>query len=361
MLNPKKYWTKFNQDVDPALLIFLNGIDEIEVWARQKRIRQISRKRKETAGYLGKEVTLYQNKKVISRWLLFDAPKCEIEDRLLIEELQEKSWNRVSKVGFALAFPLDAKGKLLVEVDEPTKLFVYFPTNELSGLRYRIHGDFYIDASRKSLETRPYNLWLAKKIAIFLAKKVITELVRRFPNDERIVQAMVPVALPQEFALEVYRAICHELSGCEFVPTIEGQYTSPNSILLSPRGVWVDLESFQRYFPYRELANKNQNRRFPVEKLYAYEWAIDFLAELGAKLLEYQDVLPLLDGRDPTGTDQDFSAFYSFLWKWRDRLAEHVEDGSSNSFDYFHRRDRLDRLRNSFSSRAAKIELHYYQ
>jgi len=343
---------QIEEDVDPALLIFLNGIDVIEIWAGRKRLKQLSRKRKETSGYRGAEINLYQGKRVLSRWLLFEASKRSVEDRSLIEELHEKSWERVIKAGFALAFPLDEKGKLFVEADEPARLFVYFPTHERSGLRYRIHADFYIDSSRKTLESRPYNLWLAENIATFLVKTIIPELIRRYPGDVRVVRALTPVIQPQDFARDVYQVICRALSSCAFVPTIEGRYISPIQTLLAPRGVWVDLENFQKHFPYPELARKFQNRQFPLHEIYVHEDVISFLIELGAKLLEFQDVLPLLDGRDSTGAEQDYSAFYTFLWKWRDRLATQVNE---EQIEHWWERDELlKRLRDSFSIALAK-------
>jgi hypothetical protein len=351
-VTPQMVKEQIAQDIDPALLLFLKGIDVIEIWADGKRIKQLSRKRKETSGCHGIEISLYQSRKVISRWLLFEAPKREVEDRSLIDELHEKSWERVREVGFSLALPMDKKGRLFVDTNDSARFFVYFPTSERSGLRYRIHADFYVDSSRKTLETRPYNLWLAKNIAVFLAKTIVPELIQRFPSDVRIVQALVPVNPPQDFAAEVYQAICHELSDCAFVPTVDGEYLSPSNVLLAPRGVWVDLETFQRYFPYSEVAQKHQNRQFPVEKLYVHKWAIDFLIMLGAKLLEYTDVIPELDGRDPTNDEQDRSAFYSFLWNWRDLLGLQIEE---QQFEHWlERDDRLERLRNSFSNTLSK-------
>jgi hypothetical protein len=88
---PEMVMAQIEKDVDPALLIFLNGIDIIEIWAGQKRIKQISRKRKETEGNMGVEITLYQSRKVISRWLLFDSPVTEIGSNLTIRSTTQSS------------------------------------------------------------------------------------------------------------------------------------------------------------------------------------------------------------------------------------------------------------------------------
>jgi hypothetical protein len=50
-----------------------------------------------------------------------------------------------------LAFRLDEQGQVVSE-DKPTKLFVYFETEEQSGLRFRVHGPFLLTDNRANIK-----------------------------------------------------------------------------------------------------------------------------------------------------------------------------------------------------------------
>ncbi len=126
---------RVRRDIDSTLLLFLGGIDELEIWVRGERVRSI-RKQVEQPGEtgIGRRVTLSEDGTPSARWLLYDAPKRPIRDRAVIAQLGDQTLSRVEKVGFAVAFPLDSTGRLQPAVNEPTNLFVYFPTKVSSGL-----------------------------------------------------------------------------------------------------------------------------------------------------------------------------------------------------------------------------------
>ena len=313
---------RIQEDLDPALLLFLNGIDEIEVWVGRERKKGLRRKVKQSScEYVGQDVTLFEGQKAVSRWLLFDAPKHQIDNRAIIDELEDRAWERVQRVGFAVAFRLDKRGKLRTEITQPTKLFVYFPTALSTGLRYRIHGDFYIDAARKQVGDRAYNKWLAQRIASFLSSNVVPELIQRFPGDARVVQALVPCAEVSEFAACLRNAIYEELRDCPFVPTASGEYKTPTSIMLAPVGASVDVVEFQRFFPTAELSKRHGGCHFPIPSIESDEQISGFLIELGAKRLTFGDVFRLLDGREMVDSPAEYPALYRFLWNWREELS----------------------------------------
>jgi hypothetical protein len=234
---------RISEDVKSHLLLFLNGIDRIEVWQEGKLIRNIYREIAQPDDLLsGQEIMLFEDSKPLSRWLLFSAPKSEIKDNSLISDLEDQAWDRVTKAGFAIAFPLDTAGALRVEVDNSSKLFVYFPTGLDTGLRFRIHGDFYIDAARRQVRPKRYNLWLAKEIANYLADTVMPELARRFPQDVSVVEVLAPRSSPSDFAGDLYEALCGRLTQCAFVPTSGAGPQPPTSTMLMPEGASVDVD-----------------------------------------------------------------------------------------------------------------------
>jgi len=308
-------------DLDPVLLLFLGGIDEINVWVGGRCRRVLRRRvRQPNDGHLGRDITLYEGQRRVSRWLLFDAPKREVDDRTIIDELGDKAWERVKRVGFAVAFRLDKHGKLRVEVDEPTRLFVYFPTALSTGLRYRIHGDFYIDAARKQVGDRVYNRWLARQIGAFIRSTAVPELLDRFPDDERVVQTLVPCAEVGDFAAFLQDTIFRELRDCAFVPAANGTYRRPDRIMLAPSGASVDVVAFHRFFPPVRLSRLHNHCQFPLPDVERDARTSEFLARLGAQRLAFEDVFRLFDGRDLAGEEKNYPALYHFLWQWREQL-----------------------------------------
>jgi hypothetical protein len=336
---------RIKNDVDPALLIFLNGIDEIDIWHCSNRLLLYSRQLVTEKGYQGKVITLYESRKIVSRWLLFESPKVTIKDVSLIDDLQEDAWKSVKQVGFALAFPLDDIGQLKIEETDSGRLFVYFPTEERSGLRYRIHADFYVDASRKSIECqRPYNRWLGEKIAVYLTAKVVPELVHRFPNDKRVVQILTPVNQPFDISEVIFSAITEKLGDCVFIPTQDGKLTSPHQTLLAPQPVWSELTQFHSFFLYSDLSRRNAAKKnFIHEELYQDPEVVQFIRKLGGEIVLTSDVFALLDGRDPTSGRKDYLEFYHLLKTWHDNLVEEETDKNNPPPSW-----RLNQLKNNF-------------
>lgn len=189
-----------------------------------------------------------------------------------------------------------------------------------TGLRYRIHGDFYIDAARKQVGDRAYNKWLAEEVAEFLRLTVLPELIDHYPGDERIVRVMIPVADGDGFAASLQGVIFEELATCRFVPGVEGGYLAPNDVRLAPPGAAVDLEAFQEFFPPEDLHRLYGNRSFPRPEIEQDEEIVEFLKRLGARRLDFGDVFSLLDGRDVVGKMDAYPDFYGFLWRWREKL-----------------------------------------
>lgn len=314
---------RINEDIDPALLLFLPGIDSIEVRLPGSEPRILSRRAEnEVSCPKARDVALYDGAEFVSRWLLFEAPLRTIRRRAIIEALRDDSWKRVSKVGFALAFPLDDKGRLRIDGTSSERLYVYFPTHVQTGLHYRIHADFYIDAARKHISSADYNVWLAREIAGYVREVVAPSLAVCFGQDPRIVQALAPVAATDAFAGELRALIDKGLRKCAFVPSLDARHRSPEQIMLLPDGATVDMTAFRSYFPTADLARWMANRQFPVDALESDRSATTFLLSLGARRLTPADVFRLLDGRAPVQEPPQYAAFYRYLHRWHGQLDQ---------------------------------------
>jgi hypothetical protein len=313
---------RIQSDINPSLLLFLAGIDQIEVRIPGLADRLLQKEpNRAIDGGLGQDITLVDSGAHNSRWLLFDAPKCDVDDRSIIAELEDQTWTRVKKVGFAVAFPLDEFGQLRINLSESSKVFVYFPTELSTGLSYRVHGDFYIDTSRKQVYLNRYNTWLVGQIAAFISRIIVPELADRFPQDVRVVQALVPIIESGgDFATTLRNLISQALRTCRFIPTTSGLAQQPDGVMLAPKGAANNQEEFHRFFSQAELSQLHHNRFFPIAGIEGDTRTSNFLLRIGVKQLTFADIFELLDGRDIVGLSQDYVALYHFLWQWREEL-----------------------------------------
>ncbi len=320
----KAVYERLAQDLEPTLLLFLNGIDRIEISGGGGMVRTLHKQTHRSEEGLAQDITLYDSEQRVSRWLLFDAAKQPITDQSLTRELGDKAWERVKRVGFAVAFPLDAEGRLDANHTDPQRLFVYFPTNVFTGLRYLIHGDFYVDAARKEVDIRCYNRWLAAQLASFLRRQVLPELAQRFPHDARVVEALVPREQPASFAAILSHEIQEALRVCPFVPVKDSEPVRPKDVVLAPPGADASIAEFRRFLPVAELARRSGRRRFPLVDVELQESTVQFLVALGAKRLTFSETFKVLDGRSCVVEPEDYPEFYRFLWRWREQLPPGV-------------------------------------
>lgn len=327
---------RLETDLTPKLLLFLSGIDELTIQLPDRPRRMLAKVQAqlEQPDFL-RDVILCENETHHSRWLLFEAPKRPIAERALLAELEDEAWSRVKHVGFTLALPINEDGSLRVDIDESEKLFVYFPTQQDSGLPFAIHGDFYVDVARKDIPERAYNTWLAEQIAIFVQKTIMPTLVSRFPGDSRVAHALLPLDDPGGFGSVVQQAIVKRLAFCAFVPVLNGTATTPDRVIFSPPGIKSHITQFRVLFPPQLVIGSSAERRIPQPELEGDLRLVNFLIQLGATRLSFATVFKSLDGRGPINSSEDYAAFYQFLWNWHERLTQEDREAFSHALqDY---------------------------
>jgi len=62
--------------------------------------------------------------------------------------------------------------------DPDARFQVYFPTEQLSGFGFLVHGDFHVQPDRKYLVPGEYNSWLFREAAKFAANEFLSVLLR---------------------------------------------------------------------------------------------------------------------------------------------------------------------------------------
>lgn len=304
-----------DRDIRPELLLFLKGVDEIEIIV-PGRPRAVFR-RFGTAAYDSEAedfIRLTTNDTITGDWLVFGSPDIEVKDRAIISDLEDRQWERVTHVSCALAFLTPNAERIAApEISQP--LYVYFPTEVRSGFRFLIHGDYYLGGSRKAIPANKYNQWLSSKVAEFLQNQAIPGLVKHFPKDATIVDVLCPSGEPQgQMAQELYEALMRSLKSSSFVPLERGRHGKPSEVAITPVG--VDAEKFRLYLPIDKITL--EGRRFAtiqVENKEKIRISKDkaFLTNLGAGILTVKQALDTLKDMAPAVNVQQATEVLSFL------------------------------------------------
>ncbi|CAN5520581.1 hypothetical protein BH24CHL1_BH24CHL1_16920 [soil metagenome] len=192
--------------------------------------------------WLGLIVSVGHDDGAEQEWFVFRANPFELPNRELVDDL-DRSWHRVRRVTATVAFPLNDSHLAVMQQDRPVS--VYFPSETRTGHSFLINADFYLDLDRRHVsdtpQARPYNHWLAGRVATFFGQSVLPELVRLFPEDYRVVHICAPVGSPSGFGEVIASQLREQLVQTRFVPTPSGSVT-PRKLLCSPVPVEMTRE-----------------------------------------------------------------------------------------------------------------------
>jgi len=320
-----------DRDIRPELLLFLKGVDEIEVYipGRPKAVF----KRFGTAAY-GNEsedfVRLTVNDSITGDWLVFRSPEIEIEDRTVISALEDRQWEKVTHVSCAFAF-LTPNAESVAVPEMSQLIYAYFPTEVRSGFRFLINADYYLGGSRKSIPANRYNQWLSSRMADYLKNQVIPGLVKHFPREASIVDVLSPSGEPQgQMAQELYDSFVENLKLSSFVPLQRGGHGKPSEVAITPVG--ADAEKFRVYLPMDRIAlNERALAVTEVENKEKIRISKDkaFLTNLGAVMLTVKQALANLKDAPPSVDVSRAREVLDFFADWRNKADELIHFTSS--------------------------------
>ncbi len=243
------------EDLQPSLLLFLTAIQRIEIALPGRPEQYLRREVRPTADPTMKEVLLYREAGDMvtteSRWLVLSPPERPVTNRSLVADLGE-AWKDVQAARFALAIELDRLSGLPLLEGPSRPFYVYFPTQEPSGLRYIVHGDFYVGDDRKTLPARLFNMWLTDEICGYLAGDGMALLKKQWGAGTKLIELLAPLSRPErEFPkgfMECYLAWLRE---SPFVPVDGGQYKEPHNVRFPPKA--ADQARFRALLPASRL------------------------------------------------------------------------------------------------------------
>jgi uncharacterized protein DUF3883 len=289
----------------PRLLLFLPGIDELELRGTEADFAvQVIRDDEQRA-----EHVLLDSGEACEEWLIYRGSA--VPEQAVLVPMGE-AWTRVEKVSFAIAVPLDESGTQ-PRVDETFPLHVYFPTEEQPGLHVAVHAEWALGIDRRRLAVAPeaeqYNDMLLEEVARFAADDVATDLVTRFGNSAAAVQAVVPAMTgPAYGAGEKLRGLwASGLAAAPFLPFADGALRAPAATWMLP----ATLPSFQDAHALAVL-DEESVLRADIEALApvrAFVSGVSARREMG-----FREFLSRMRPPAP----ETASEYYSFLIRWRE-------------------------------------------
>lgn len=322
---------RLEKDITPQLLLFLTAITQIEIAFPDGREVSFYRQPHIHHPVSGQDqlslVALRRDDEygdaLDSRWLILGPIERSIPDRSLVEEIENEAWRDVTAVRFSLLFPLDEKEKRAKAVSASFPFHVYFPTEEPSGLRFIVHGDFHVGDDRKTIPLNRLNKWLMEEICAYLAGEGTEVLKQYWGHNEMLVDLLAPLNQPErEFARFFMDKYLGYLQIAPFVPVDGGQYKTPDKIRIPP--AHADETLFRQLFPASRL-RQTEKWAYPLPDVVTAERERrpPFLLspQLGGQEVQPELVIGSLkrDGMPPLTESPEL---LDFLAEWYGNLRE---------------------------------------
>lgn len=165
-------------------MLFMPFVGELELRGRAGTDRWSSSRGRKPIG-TGKLVHIRRNGEPHSSWLLAeDSVRAHASD---IGALEDPLWAGVRNLHVAVALPW-RDGPRPAAGQQP--LHVYFPTDDQLGRAVLVHGDFYVDSSRRHIETTGPGGEISRTVASTAARLVATLAESVTPRGDRLLQCL---------------------------------------------------------------------------------------------------------------------------------------------------------------------------
>lgn len=228
------------RDLELRTLLFLRNVREI-VWEIDDETGSYSRECEYKEGH--RLITLYRDGKNTEQWLIFE------------KEIPGDENKRVIEVAYLLEE--DGKNQNIVPAKD-TELSVYFPTEKETHLHFLIQGPYHTTATRASIEDDDWNTSLIEQTGELVAYS-ISEIKSLDLLTENYLNVL-PLDFEHfsekdELFAPIYKSVLNTLRSDEqFLPTVNGGYTSPKDAAIARGKPLVKLLSFDQL---EKLFNKS--------------------------------------------------------------------------------------------------------
>lgn len=207
------------RDLELRTLLFLRNVKEI-VWEIDDETGSYSRECEYKEGH--RLITLYKDGKNTEQWLIFE------------KEIPKDESKRVIEVAYLLEE--DGKNQNIVRAKD-TKLAVYFSTEKETHLHFLIQGPYNTTATRENIDDDDWNKSLIKQTGELVAYS-ISEIKSLDLLTENYLNVL-PLdyehfSEEDELFAPIYKSVLNTLRSDEqFLPTVNGGYTSPKDAVIA--------------------------------------------------------------------------------------------------------------------------------
>ena len=228
------------ENLHPRLLLFLPHVDHLELRGTSGDFSaEVSREPEGGVEHVLLGTTEPSDEseptETSEEWFIYRGSV--VPDTAVLAPLGE-AWTSVRETRFAIAVPLDGDGQPLVSETFP--LHVYFPTDELPGLRVAVHAEWVLTMDRRQIATTPeavsFNRMLVHALGDFVATTVAHDLVARTDASATAVEALVPVTAAPSGAggTAVRTRWIQALLAASFLPAADGRLRPPSELRPCP-------------------------------------------------------------------------------------------------------------------------------
>jgi hypothetical protein len=241
--NNKEDIEKKIKDIEPILLLFLDNLDEINIYKNNQQILSVKKATR----------IIDDNQKIVT--IISDNQEDKFvtfsKEIICNPNIKEKKREGVERRKLIIAFPL-------TEIDD-IRLFAFLPTEIRTGLPFLIQADFLLTASRGDiLKDKEWNKWLLDGIVEFF--------VDSFKNLQQIDKYKYLHYLDEqksvyEFIDDYYQNILEQLKKEKLFLSIKGDFVRSSQICI--------LDNYD--FMYKYLQNVNYQNSDGETFFYAHK------------------------------------------------------------------------------------------
>lgn len=240
------------RDIEPILLLFLDSLDEINIYNDDKHILAVSKS--SIINDKQNIVTIYSGDKKDKFITYSKVINCK-------DSIVEEKRKDVKKRQVIVAFPLQ-------EIDD-TRIFSFLPTEINTGLPFLIQADFLLNASRGDiLKDKDWNKWLLEEIVDFFI-----DAFKDLRKTKNYLYYLKEKSSRYDFFDDYYQDILGKLKDEKLFLTTDNQWVSANEICI--------LDDYDFMIDYLDDINYNNkfytHKDFYIPKNLMNLWEIEII------------------------------------------------------------------------------------
>ena len=284
-------------------LLFMPSLKRLTVQLPESE-HEWSRRAGRATGSLGTLTHLRSSHGTAGSWLL--ARRRVSVPAEVLHRLDDPLWSDVSDVEATVAVPWHNGRPDPDRMSQP--IHVYFPTDDRLGRSVLVHGDFYMQSSRRRVTTEGPGQGITALVADAAADLVASLAVELRDHGNDLVRMLAPREAPDGFGVELANSIDERLAAAEFLPAaVPGKYLTPRDARTAGGGM--------RRRDRTQLVTLLESRLDVVRPDVA-EGCEDWLRSLGVVPLGVDEVVARLEPARAPG----YSALLSTLASWYELL-----------------------------------------